>query len=80
MQAAIDLIRSKAGLSNLNALKYGVGVAKQVFDVPGKWGLTLMSLETLAASLPASAVFTAPAIAGLSAHIITDRFYCTTLL
>lgn len=51
-------------------LRYGVGVARQVFQMPGKWGLTLMSMQALQTALPTTAVFMGPAIAGLTVHIL----------
>eukprot|EP00026_Physarum_polycephalum_P004377 Phypoly_transcript_04395.p1 GENE.Phypoly_transcript_04395~~Phypoly_transcript_04395.p1 ORF type:complete len:656 (+),score=79.01 Phypoly_transcript_04395:150-2117(+) len=66
LRTAVDLMRMKAGLSNKQAIKYGVGVAKHVFEVPGQWGITLMGMEAIQAALPATAVFMSPAIAGLT--------------
>ena len=44
-------------------------MARLAFHVPGKWGLTLMSMEALQVALPATTVFMGPAIAGLTVHI-----------
>lgn len=65
-QATVELLKDKTGLTNLNALKYGLGVAKSFIDMPGKWGFTLMSMQAIVAAIPNTAVFMLPAIAGLS--------------
>ncbi len=44
-------------------------MARSVFQVPGKWGLTLMSMQAIQIAVPTTAIFMAPAIAGLSVHI-----------
>eukprot|EP01111_Echinosteliopsis_oligospora_P006664 TRINITY_DN2094_c0_g1_i3.p1 TRINITY_DN2094_c0_g1~~TRINITY_DN2094_c0_g1_i3.p1 ORF type:complete len:622 (-),score=155.77 TRINITY_DN2094_c0_g1_i3:43-1908(-) len=67
MQRLAKLMWERCDLHDAEAVQYAMSVVQSAVHTPSKWGLTLLGLTTLQASVPVTAAYVAPMVAGLGA-------------